>query len=221
MAEKNKAPETDEIIEETTEHEDIKTEAEIIDGENIMPEIDDKAPSDEKNKDKDKKKSKKHITYTQEQMDAVAEELFNAQKKRDEFLDMAQRQRAEFDNFRKRSETQRLEANGNGVRDTITAILPVMDNMQRAMKQCENISDEDPLKQGITMVFNQLYETLKSLGMERIEALGEKFDPNFHHAVVEGESSDEYPEGCVMEVLQDGYIVKDKIIRYAMVKVAK
>ncbi len=221
MADKKKAPETEEIKKDTAEQEDINAEAEIIDGENIMPESENAAPSDEKDKDKDKKKSKKHNAFTQEDMDAVAGELVKVQKQRDEFLDMAQRQKAEFDNFRKRSEAQRMEANGNGVRDTITAVLPVVDNMQRALKQCENVADDDPLKQGIVMVFNQLYETLKSLGLERIEALGEPFDPNFHHAVVEGEASDEYPAGSVMEVLQDGYIVKDKIIRYAMVKVAK
>lgn len=171
---------------------------------------------------KGKKKDKKHAkSYSQDEMDAVAEQLLKAQKERDEYLGVAQRQRAEFENFRKRNETQRLEANGNGVRDTITAILPVVDNMQRAMAQCANIPDDDPLKQGISMVYKQLDETLKSLGLEKIEAHGAAFDHNFHHAVVEGEASDEYPAGTVMEVLQDGYKVKEKIIRYAMVKVAK
>ncbi len=222
MADKKKAPETEEIKKDAAEPEDINAEAEIIDGENIMPVDESAAPSDEKDKDKDKKKSKKHAkTYSQEEMDKMADELVKAIEQKNEFLDMAQRQKAEFDNFRKRSEAQKTEANGNGVRDTVTAILPVIDNMQRAIKQCENVADDDPLKQGIFMVFNQLYETLKGLGLEKIEALGEPFDPNFHHAVVEGEASEEYPAGCVMEVLQDGYIVKDKIIRYAMVKVAK
>ncbi|MBN2878911.1 MAG: nucleotide exchange factor GrpE [Clostridia bacterium] len=213
MADKKHAPEEEIIEKENLEQEKAAAEASVESESEVK----------EDSAETEKKKSKKHAakTYTQKEMDVAVEELLKVQKQRDEYLDMAQRQRAEFDNFRKRSETQRLEANGNGARDTIAAILPVVDNMQRAIKQCENVADDDPLKQGIMMVFNQLYETLKSLGLEKIEALGEAFDHNLHHAVVEGEASDEYPAGTVMEVLQDGYKVKEKIIRYAMVKVAK
>ncbi|MEX1378343.1 MAG: nucleotide exchange factor GrpE [Eubacteriales bacterium] len=217
MADNKKSPvETEEIIDA---NEEILEQAE--DAAESIPEQETQAEEEDANA-KNKKKEKKHSkTYSQKEMDAVAEELLKTKNERDEFLLMAQRQKAEFDNFRKRSESQRLEANGNGVRDTITAILPVVDNMQRAMTQCTSIPDDDPLKQGISMVFKQLDETLKSFGLEKIEALGEAFDHNFHHAVVEGEATEEYPAGTVMEVLQDGYKVKEKIIRYAMVKVAK
>jgi len=218
MADKKHAPE-EEIMEKDDMEQDQAAASSPVAETSAEPETAAKEDAAEA----DKKKSKKHAakTFTQKEMDVAVEELLKVQKQRDEYLDMAQRQKAEFDNFRKRSETQRLEANGNGARDAITAILPVVDNMQRAIKQCENVADDDPLKQGIMMVFNQLYETLKSLGLEKIEALGEAFDHNLHHAVVEGEASDEYPAGTVMEVLQDGYKVKEKIVRYAMVKVAK
>lgn len=210
MAETKKAPINDEEIEKNEEPKPV----------DIIEESAEVTEADEK-KQKDKKKNKKSRTYSQKDMDKASEMLLVAEKKRDEYLLMAQRKQAEFENFRKRSEQQRLEANGNGARDTIAAILPVVDNMQRAMIQCEAVSDDDPLKKGIVMVFNQLDETLKSQGLEKIDALGKDFDPNFHHAVIEGEASDEYPAGTVMEVLQDGYIVKEKIVRYAMVKVAK
>jgi len=213
MAETKQAPSSEEVVEN---NEELKT-----DGIANESEEDEKAPEATQSKAKDKKKSKKGKTYSQKDMDKVAETLLDAQKKRDEYLLMAQRKQAEFENFRKRSEIQRLEANGNGARDTIAAILPVIDNMQRAMIQCEAVSDDDPLKKGIVMVFNQLDETLKSQGLEKIDALGKEFDPNFHHAVMEGEASDEFPAGTVMDVMQDGYIVKEKIVRYAMVKVAK
>ena len=214
MAENNKAPiENEEIIKNDQEEPKEQDNNKEASTEKI---------NKKEAKSKDKKKSKKqNKTYSQKDMDAIAEELLKTQKQRDEFLEMAQRQKAEFDNFRKRSEAQRLEANGNGTRDAITAILPVVDNMYRAIAQCENVADNDPLKQGIVMVFKQLDETLKSQGLEKIEALGKEFDPNLHHAVMEGEASDDYPAGTVMEILQDGYIVKEKIIRYAMVKVAK
>lgn len=175
----------------------------------------------EKKHEKKVDKKPKVKTYSQEDINKIADELLKIRTERDQYLDMAQRQKAEFDNFRKRSETQRFEANGNGARDCIAAILPVMDNLQRAITQCEDVTDDDPLKQGVMMVFKQLDETLACQGLTKIEALGEKFDPTFHHAVVEGEATDDYPVGTVMEVLQDGYIVKEKIIRYAMVKVAK
>lgn len=176
------------------------------------------APVEEAEVEESKTESK---TYTQDEMDKVKEELNKVAKERDEYLDLAQRQKAEFDNYRKRTETQRFEANGNGVRDAITAILPVIDNMKRALSHADEVPADDPLKQGITMVFKNFIEVLQSQGLERIDALGKEFDPNFHHAVVEGEANEEFKSGCVMEVLQEGYIVKEKIIRYAMVKVAK
>jgi molecular chaperone GrpE len=210
MTETKQAPKTEETAEN---NEELKPEDIIDESAEITESEDDKS--------KDKKKSKKSKTYSQKDMDKAAEALLEAEKMRDEYLLMAQRKQAEFENFRKRSEVQRLEANGNGARDTIAAILPVVDNIQRAIAQCGSVSDEDPLKKGIVMVYNQLGETLKSLGLEKIDALGNEFNPNFHHAVIEGEASDEYPAGTVMEVLQDGYMVKEKIIRYAMVRVAK
>ena len=226
MTDKNKAPEEKKDSEKELKGQEINTAAseESKHDSSEIPENSEFEADPEISEDdtKDKKKSKKHSkTYSQKDMDKVAEELLNVKKQRDEFLEMAQRQKAEFDNFRKRSEAQRLEASGSGTRNTITEILPVIDNMQRALIQCESVSDDDPLKKGIVMVFNQLDETLKGLGLKKIEALGEEFNPNFHHAVIEGEADENYPAGTVMEVLQEGYAVNEKIIRDAMVKVAK
>lgn len=152
---------------------------------------------------------------------ALKDELKKALTERDQYLDMAQRSRAEFDNYRRRTETQRGESLHNGIRDTITQILPVIDNMERAFASSTEIDDTNPLKKGVEMVHKQFMETLTNIGLEKIDALGAEFDPNFHHAVMEGEATDEFVAGTVMEVMQEGYIVKDKIIRYAMVKVAK
>lgn len=199
--------------------EDIKETDNIEIVEDETPEV--KEPKHGKEPEENTEDVKVEKVYSQKEVEMITQELLKAKKERDQYLEMAQRQKAEFDNYRKRSEQQRLEANGNGKRDAITAILPVLDNMERALATCADIPEDDALKQGVTMVFNQFDEVLKAQGMQKIEALGEAFDPNFHHAVMEGEANDEYPAGTVMAVMQDGYMVNEKIIRYAMVKVAK
>ncbi len=153
-----------------------------------------------------------------DEKDALITELT---AERDKYLDLAQRARAEFDNYRRRSEQERLESVNNGVRDAITALLPVIDNLDRAVESAQNDTNFDSLKEGVEMVHKQLFEILANLGTEEIEAQDKPFDPNYHHAVMQGEADDEHESETVLEVFQKGYSVKGKIIRHAMVKVAK
>ena len=142
-------------------------------------------------------------------------------EERDNYIDLAQRSRAEFDNYRRRSEQQRLESVSDGVREAICALLPVIDNMERAVASASADGNFDALKEGVEMVYKQLLDTLCNLGTEEIKAQDEVFDPNLHHAVLQGEACDDHACDTVMEVLQKGYCVRDKIVRHAMVKVAK
>ena len=130
----------------------------------------------------------------------------------DKYLRLA----AEYDNYRKRSAKEKESAWTDAKASTAAAFLPVYDNLERALKA--PCSDEAFLK-GVEMTMNQLKEILTKLGIEEIPALGEKFDANLHNAVmhVDDESVD---ENTVVEVFQTGFKTGDKVIRFAMVKVA-
>ena len=134
-----------------------------------------------------------------------------------ELTDRLQRSIAEFDNFRKRTIKEKSEMFDMGAVGVIEKILPVVDNFERALNAATN--KEDNMYKGIAMIYKQLDETLKSLGLEGIECVGAKFNPTFHNAVAHDES-DEYDENTVTEELLKGYKYKEKVIRPSMVKVA-
>ena len=133
-------------------------------------------------------------------------------EKEDQFLRLA----AEYDNYRRRSQKEKESVWNDAKSETVLAFLPVYDNLERALKQ--ETADE-AFKKGVEMTMNQLREVLKKLGVEEIPALGETFDPNVHNAVmhVEDESAG---ENTVVEVFQTGFKSGDKVVRFAMVKVA-
>ena len=146
-------------------------------------------------------------------IDEWREALETAVKQRDEYLDQLRRSQADFQNVRRRNQTSRADGFADGVEEVIGAMLPVIDNLERAIAAGE----ESPLLEGVKMTLNQLLEGLKKFGLEEIPAQGEAFDPELHHAVMKEVTDD---PGKVIEVFQKGYRVKEKIIRYAMVKVS-
>ena len=124
---------------------------------------------------------------------------------------------AEYDNFRKRSANEKNAVYNNAVSDTINAILPVADNIDRALAQ-ENVSAED-MKKGVEMIANQFKASFEKLGIREIGQVGEPFDPALHNAVAHIES-DELGENVISAVFQKGYMLGDKVVRHAMVQVA-
>lgn len=144
----------------------------------------------------------------------TAEEKLSAEL--DEQKDKYMRLMAEYDNFRKRSAKERLEISATTVGNTINEILPVFDNFERALNA---ETTDETYKSGVEMIFNQFGETLKKLGVEIIDPLGEPFDPNIANAVNQIEDEN-LGENEVAQVFQKGYKIGDKIIRYAMVVVA-
>ena len=121
---------------------------------------------------------------------------------------------ADFENYKKRNAETVSKAFGDGVADAVKAILPVADSFDRALK-----TTDETLKTGLTQVKKQLDKAFADLGITVIDAEGADFDPNFHNAVMSAE--DEENKGKVLEVFQNGYLYKGKVIRYAMVKVAR
>ena len=145
----------------------------------------------------------------------MEEKLEEAQKQAKDNLDKYIRQLAEFENFRKRSNSEKTAMYSNGVRDTVEKLLPVIDNFERAVEAADD--KEDPMYKGVEMILKQFMEILENLGVKEIPSKGEPFDPNVHSAVmhVDDESCD---ENVVVEVFQKGYTLGDKVIRPSMVK---
>ncbi len=152
-----------------------------------------------------------------EQDTKEAEALAAAIAKQEEYLAMAQRVQADFENFRRRNQNVRKEAFDDGARAFATTLLPVVDNLERAIAAAQESPDES-LKSGVEMVYRQLCEAFEKRGITPIDRLGEPFDPNLENAVMQGAPEDGEP-GAVCEVLQKGYQMEGVVLRHAMVKV--
>ena len=146
---------------------------------------------------------------------ALEKELEETRAQRDEYLDLVQRKQAEFANYRRRTESVRQEAYDDGRRDAIEKLLPVVDNLERAL---DAAGEESALRSGVEMVLRQTLETLTKMGVETIDPMGQPFDAELHNAVMQG-SAEEGEPGTVCQVLQKGYRLGGRVIRHAMVKV--
>ena len=122
---------------------------------------------------------------------------------------------AEYDNFRKRAQKERENAYSDAYADALTALLPVFDNLERA----STFAGGDGMAEGITMIINQFKNALSGMGVESYGEIGDEFDPNLHNAIMQ-EENEELGENTISEVFQKGYKRGEKIIRFAMVKVA-
>lgn len=160
------------------------------------------------------------IVEDAEVVDETQAKLEKLEQQCAEHLDKYQRCLAEFDNFRKRTSREKASMYDDGVKDTVEKLLPVVDNLERAMAAQEGkLDEEDGFYKGVKMTLKQFQEILTALGVEEIKAMGEKFDPNIHAAVAH-EDSDEYGENEVVLEMLKGYQYKEKVIRHSMVKVA-
>ena len=170
---------------------------------------------------KDKEKKEPIAGQTEEQAQVTEEvtevpqvdpweEKYNAEH--DQFLRLA----AEFDNFRKRTVKEKEASYGNGRADAVAKMLPVYDNLERALNQ---ETADAAYKKGVEMTMNQLVSILAGLGVEIFGNVGETFDPNLHNAVMHIES-EELEENTIAAVFQKGFKIGDKVVRFAMVQVA-
>jgi molecular chaperone GrpE len=155
----------------------------------------------------------------QEQADTQNNDpLEELRREKDSLQDRLLRTAAEFDNYRKRVERERRDLADYMKADILAEILPIVDNFERALQAPS--SDTDSLRKGVELIHKQMHDFLRKRGVTPIEALGADFDPNFHQAVIH-ETSPSHREGEVIEELQRGYMLGDKLLRPAMVKVAK
>lgn len=157
------------------------------------------------------------ITITRAEFEEVKAHIDTLKKENATTVALAQRVQADFDNFRRRNATISADSRNDGARDVIAGLLPVIDNFDRALTNTDGVNPA--WLEGIRLVHRQMMETLQKYGMEEIPSEG-AFDPNLHEAVLQ-EEKEGANSGDIIETLQKGYKVKDRIIRPSMVKVAK
>ena len=161
-----------------------------------------------------------NITITREKLEELNAYVKAAEQKRDEYLAMAQRVQADFDNYRKRNASLRTEVADDAVRDAVKEVLPSLDNLERALAAAKAAGEAGSLYTGVEMTLRGFEEALKKLGMERVEAApGTAFDPEKHNAVMHIDDEN-LGENVVSQVFQAGFLLGDKVIRHAIVQVA-
>ncbi len=128
---------------------------------------------------------------------------------------------AEFENFKRRNAKERIELVQTAGKDIVQSLLDVLDDSSRATKQLETSEDLAVIKEGISLVFNKLHHTLQQKGLKVMESVGEEFNPDIHEAITEIPAPSEDMVGKIIDVVQPGYYLNDKLIRYAKVVVGK
>jgi molecular chaperone GrpE len=147
-------------------------------------------------------------------------ELAETQAKANEYLDGWQRARADFSNYKKRVEREQSQIYQNAAGSILKRYLGIVDDLERALKNRPQDGDGAAWAEGIELIYRKLLSILESEGIQPMEAEGQPFDPNLHEAIM-SEESDEHESGQIIEVLQQGYMLGDKVLRPAMVRVAR
>lgn len=153
--------------------------------------------------------------------DVGTEEVEKLKAEVAEYKEKYLRQAAEFDNFRKRNSRERLELIQTAGKDVIVSLLDVLDDCDRAQQQVDKSLEDGPAKEGIFLVFNKLRNSLYAKGLKPMESIGQEFNPDLHEAVTEVPVPSPELKGKVIDEVQKGYYLNDKIIRFAKVVVGK
>jgi molecular chaperone GrpE len=157
---------------------------------------------------------------TQSEQPQSGTDVSELQKQRDDYYDRLLRKSAEFDNYRKRTERERVQLSEAAAADLIEELLPLVDDMDRALKADAGHDGVEAIRRGVELIHKRLLETLQKRGVKPIDSLGADFDPHYHMAVAH-EPADGRREGEIVEEFRRGYMLGDRLLRPAMVKVAK
>jgi molecular chaperone GrpE len=176
--------------------------------------INEKGENQEETKSSNKKPSKKSKKSKSNELENLKQEL-------GELKDKYVRLSAEFDNYRKRTLKERIELSKTAGENMLIQILPVFDDLNRASEHVKEAKTMDGLKEGLDLIFNKFNDFMKQQGIREIEAKGLEFDTDKHEAVTKFPAPDESQKGKVIDVVQKGYTLNDKVIRYAKVVVGE
>ena len=161
----------------------------------------------------DSKEGDEEATSQSEQNDMEAQ----LAESKDKYL----RLYAEFDNFKKRTMKEKLDLMRTAAQDTMTSLLPVLDDFDRAKKAADEGNEKEQFSEGVQLVYQKLITTLQARGLKPMESNGETFDPEMHEAITEIPAPNDDLKGKIVDTIEKGYILNDKIIRYAKVVVGK
>ncbi|MBR3401292.1 MAG: nucleotide exchange factor GrpE [Parasporobacterium sp.] len=196
----------EEKLEETEQEEEILSDEETVQEEQPSEEEPEKSTEE---KEKPAKKERKLKWAKQDELEEKVREA----------TDRYARLFAEFDNFRKRTDKEKAQRYDFGVRDIVEKILPVIDNFERGLAAVPEDKADDSFVTGMQMTYKQLMKTLEDAGVKPIDVVGQEFNPDFHNAVMHVDDP-EVGDNIIVEEFQKGYIYKDHVVRYSMVKVA-
>ena len=196
----------EEKLEETEQEEEILSDEETVQEEQPSEEEPEKSTEE---KEKPAKKERKLKWAKQDELEEKVREA----------TDRYARLFAEFVNFRKRTDKEKAQRYDFGVRDIVEKILPVIDNFERGLAAVPEDKADDSFVTGMQMTYKQLMKTLEDAGVKPIDAVGQEFNPDFHNAVMHVDDP-EVGDNIIVEEFQKGYIYKDHVVRYSMVKVA-
>lgn len=196
--------------------EDIEKKIEIEDGNT------EEAAAKEEKEDSNKAETAEECKDDEKQEEAEEQDpLEKAEAEIAELKDQYLRKVAEFENYRKRTLKEKTELILNGAEKTVDAILPVVDDMERAMANADKTEDIEAMKEGMDLIFKKLMKTLEGLGVKKIETEDKDFDTDFHEAVAMVPGMGDDKKGKVIDCVQTGYTLNDKVIRHAKVAVGQ
>jgi molecular chaperone GrpE len=190
-----------------------ETSAEDI--QNVQPEAE---PAEEKNETHADEHAHKKTKHKKDKNEILLQELG---EKLAEITDKHLRLQAEFDNFRKRTMKEKADLIKSGGESVLINILPVVDDFERALVSLKDVSDDDAGKKGTQLIYNKFSEFLKQNNIKVIDALNQDFDVDLHEAITKIPAPDEKLKGKVVDVLQKGYLLNDKVIRFAKVVIGE
>ncbi|WP_238765409.1 nucleotide exchange factor GrpE [Maribellus maritimus] len=197
--------------------EEVKKEQEMNAPEEVQDKNTTETTEEEKNEKEEAKENKKKKSK-KDKKDAQIEELA---VKLDEISDKHLRLQAEFDNFRRRTIKEKADLIKSGGESVLVSILPVVDDFERALDSLKNIADDDAGKQGTLIIYNKFKEFLKQNNVKEIEAHHQAFDVDLHEAITKIPAPEEKLKGKVVDVVQKGYLLNDKVIRFAKVVIGE
>ena len=192
-------------------------EEEIKQGQAEQPSGEQTETTSENKQEPNKKEDEQELTGEAK----LQKELETATKTIEEQKDKYLRLSAEFDNYRKRTMKEKAELIKNGGEKTISAILPILDDMERALQNAAKTEDLDAIRQGIELISQKFHKVLGQEGLQKMEPIGEAFDTDYHEAVALVPAPNEEQKGKVLDCVQTGYKLNDKVIRHAKVVVAQ
>lgn len=203
MSEENKEQQKEEIKDTQATAANQEPSAQKVDSS-------EKPETEQRQSRRERRKHREHHDDNEQKVQELGQKLIEAN---DKYV----RIYSEYENYRKRTTMEKADLILNGAKDTIKAILPVVDDFERALA---HIADDDASKEGVQLIYNKMMKVLEQRGLKPMEAKGQKFDENLHEAVTQFPAADESQKGMVVDVVEKGYYLNDKVLRYAKVVVA-